>query len=191
MKNIYPQKFIHLGLTASVKISFVVLMSTSNIKVNNCIMLPHGGGRCAHGVHFFSESLIFSPTAHFLQDFPFDILTVFPIQMHRLPLLTLSKNRSRPSQGHDLFAHCSTWVIDASCQVSLKLVNLFQRSFYHIWAWWPSWSCDLFLAHLSRRLTGELVVCPCSVVVHPSSTISKIFSETAWPIKAKLHVEHP
>ena len=53
-----------------------------------------------------------------------------------------------------------------------------------------------FLAHLSRRLTGELIVYPCSVVRRrrPSSsfTISKIFSsETAWPIKAKLHVEHP
>ena len=48
-----------------------------------------------------------------------------------------------------------------------------------------------FLAHLSRRLTGELIVYPCSDV-RPSSTISKIFSsETAWPIKAKLHVEHP
>ena len=56
----------------------------------------------------------------------------------------------------------------------------------------------LFLAHLSRRLTGELIVYPCSgvrpssSVRRPSSTISKIFSsETAWPIKAKLHVEHP
>ena len=50
-----------------------------------------------------------------------------------------------------------------------------------------------FLAHLSRRLTGELIVYPYSVVRRrPSSTISKIFSsETAWPIKAKLHVEHP
>ena len=28
-------------------------------------------------------------------------------------------------------------------------------------------------------------------VRRPSSTISKIFSETARPIKAKLHVEHP
>ena len=29
-------------------------------------------------------------------------------------------------------------------------------------------------------------------MVHRPSTISKIFSsETAWPIKAKLHVEHP
>ena len=35
------------------------------------------------GVHFFSESLNFSPTAHFLQDFHLnDILKVFPIQMH-------------------------------------------------------------------------------------------------------------
>ena len=53
-----------------------------------------------------------------------------------------------------------------------------------------------FLAHLSRRLTGELIVYPCSgvrpSVLRPSFTFSKIFfSETAWPIKAKLHVEHP
>ena len=52
------------------------------------------------------------------------------------------------------------------------------------------------LAHLSRRLTGELIVYPCSGVrpssVRPSFTFSKTFSsETAWPIKAKLHVEHP
>ena len=48
-----------------------------------------------------------------------------------------------------------------------------------------------FLAHLSRRLTGELIVYPCSGV-RPSFTFSNIFSsETAWPIKAKLHVEHP
>ena len=48
------------------------------------------------------------------------------------------------------------------------------------------------LAHLSRRLTGELIVYPCSGIRPSSFTISKIFSsETAWPIKAKLHVEHP
>ena len=51
-----------------------------------------------------------------------------------------------------------------------------------------------FLAHLSRRLTGELKTythAPASVR-RLSFTISKIFSsETAWPIKAKLHVEHP
>ena len=52
-----------------------------------------------------------------------------------------------------------------------------------------------FLAHLSRRLTGELIGYPWirrpSVVVRPS-TFSNIFSsETAWPIKAKFYVEPP
>ena len=49
-----------------------------------------------------------------------------------------------------------------------------------------------FLAHLSRRLPGELIVYTCSVVRPSSSTISKIFfSETAWPIKLKFYVEPP
>ena len=31
------------------------------------------------------------------------------------------------------------------------------KGFYHIWAWWPSWSCDLyhlknFLSHFLRKL---------------------------------------
>ena len=51
-----------------------------------------------------------------------------------------------------------------------------------------------FLAHLSRRLIGELIVYPCSgvrpSVVRPSSTISKIFSETAGPIVLILHIHH-
>ena len=53
-----------------------------------------------------------------------------------------------------------------------------------------------FLAHLSRRLTGELIGYPwirrpSSVVVRPF-TFSNIFSsETAWPIKAKFYVEPP
>ena len=57
-----------------------------------------------------------------------------------------------------------------------------------------------FLAHLSRRLIGELIVNPCSgvrpssvrpSVVRPSSTISKIFfSETAGPIVLILHIHH-
>ena len=55
------------------------------------------------GSNFFSESLIFSPTAHTLND----ILKVFPIQMHWRPMLTLPKNKSRSSQGHDLYTHCS------------------------------------------------------------------------------------
>ena len=57
------------------------------------------------------------------------------------------------------------------------------------------------LAHLSRRLIGELIVYPWirrpSYVVRPSvvrrrSQCSNIFfSETAWPIKAKFYVEAP
>ena len=59
-----------------------------------------------------------------------------------------------------------------------------------------------FLAHLSRRLIGELIVYPCSGVSPPgvrpsvvrrpsSSTISKIFfSETAGPIVLILHIHH-
>ena len=55
-----------------------------------------------------------------------------------------------------------------------------------------------FLAHLSRRLTGELIGypwigCPSSSSsVHRPFTFSNIFSsETAWPIKAKFYVEPP
>ena len=49
------------------------------------------------------------------------------------------------------------------------------------------------LAHLSRRLIGELIVYQCSDVRRrTSSTISNIFfSETAGPIKAKFYVEPP
>ena len=56
----------------------------------------------------------------------------------------------------------------------------------------------VFLAHLSRRLTGELIGYPW--IRRPSSvrrrrrpfTFSNIFfSETAWPIKAKFYVEPP
>ena len=56
-----------------------------------------------------------------------------------------------------------------------------------------------FLAHLSRRLIGELIVYPLSGVLHTSSVrrrrrpqCSNIFlSETACPIKAKFYVEPP
>ena len=57
----------------------------------------------------------------------------------------------------------------------------------------------LFLAHLSRRLIGELIVYQWSgvrhrppVVVRRPSTFSNIFlSKTAWPIKAKFYVKPP
>ena len=49
-----------------------------------------------------------------------------------------------------------------------------------------------FLAHLSQRLIGELIVYLCSGVGPSSSTISNIFfSETACSIKAKFYVEPP
>ena len=54
-----------------------------------------------------------------------------------------------------------------------------------------------FLAHLSRRLIGELIVYPWSGVRRTSSVVRRpqcsniFFSETAWPIKAKFYVEPP
>ena len=60
---------------------------------------------------------------------------------------------------------------------------------------------QMFLAHLSRRLSGELIGYPwirrpssasASVVVRRPFTFSNNFSsETAWPIKAKFYVELP
>ena len=47
-----------------------------------------------------------------------------------------------------------------------------------------------YLAHLSRRLTGELIGYPWSGAC-PSTISSIISSETALPIKAKFYVEPP
>ena len=62
----------------------------------------------------------------------------------------------------------------------------------------PAGSRVGFLAHLSRRLIGELIgyqwsgVRRLSVAVVRPSTISNVFSsETAWQIKAKFYVESP
>ena len=66
---------------------------------------------------------------------------------------------------------------------------------YHLFSFLCRKLRQAFLAHLSRRLTGELIVYPCSSV-RPSSSVrrppfSKIFfSETAWPIKAKFYMKH-
>ena len=56
-----------------------------------------------------------------------------------------------------------------------------------------------FLAHLSRRLIGELIVYPCSGVrrrccrrFRGCPPFSNVFSsETAWPIDVKFYVEPP
>ena len=50
----------------------------------------------------------------------------------------------------------------------------------------------VFLAHLSRRLKGELIVYPCFGIRRcRRSPFSNISSETAWPIKANFLVEPP
>ena len=55
------------------------------------VYCPEVGADQPLGSNFFSESYIFSPFAHFLQVFFLsnDILTIFPIQMHGQPMLTL------------------------------------------------------------------------------------------------------
>ena len=56
---------------------------------------------------------------------------------------------------------------------------------------------DFFLAHLSRRLIGELIVYPWSVVRRRPSSVRRpqcsniFFSETAWPTEAKFYVAPP
>ena len=49
----------------------------------------------------------------------------------------------------------------------------------------------LFLAHLSQRLIGELIVYSWSGGVRRPQCSDIFFSETAWPIKAKFYVEPP
>ena len=59
----------------------------------------------------------------------------------------------------------------------------------------PHTHVRFLLAHLSRRLIGELIVYPWSGVFRPSVVRSQcsniFFSETTWPIKAKFYVEPP
>ena len=71
---------------------------------------------------------------------------------------------------------------------------------YGVLGLWPGiMMVDMFLAHLSRRLIGELIVYPWSGVRRTSSVRRRqrpqcsniFFSETAWPIKAKFYVEPP
>ena len=50
------------------------------------------------------------------------------------------------------------------------------------------------LAHLSRRLTGELIGYPWirrPSSVRPSTFSNTFSSETTWPIKGKIYVEPP
>ena len=87
---------------------------------------PRAGADKPLGTNFFHKhnnsvylliSCKFCPSNH--------ILTIFPIQMHWRPMLTLPRNSSRSSQGHDLHKFCRTPLLDASCQVSKSKAFLF------------------------------------------------------------------
>ena len=105
------------------------------------------------------------------------------------------KNISRPNL--DLIHECLDppppyWTENLTQMPSESIFAIFKVSigtnFINI-----SW----FLAHLSRRLIGELIVYPWSGVRRRTSSVVRsqcsniFFSETAWPIKAKFYVEPP
>ena len=53
-------------------------------------------------------------------------------------------------------------------------------------------SLSLFLAHLSLRLIGEVIVYPCSGICRrPSKIANTFFSQTTWLTNAKLYMDSP
>ena len=81
------------------------------------------------------------------------LFSIFPIEMPKFPNLTLPLNRSWSTKGHHLNKLWWARVPNATYQVWWKSVHRFQRrrflkGFYHIWAWWPSWSCDQHHVHV-------------------------------------------
>ena len=74
------------------------------------------------------------------------------------------------------------------CHIILDLIYTTQKTFCTTW---------IFSSPEPSGSQGELIVYPCSVV-RPSvrrpsvrrPPFSKIFSETAWPIKAKFYMKH-
>ena len=84
--------------------------------------------------------------------------------------------------GEDRFSHVAAHIIFTESVT----YSVFRSHFF--------WGYVHFLAHLSRRLIGELIVYPWSGVRRPSvcpQCSNIFFSETAWPIKAKFDVEPP
>ena len=70
---------------------------------------------------------------------------IFSIQKHKEANLTLPKKRSRSTQGHYLNKLWCAQGQNATHQSPRSLALWFRRflkGFYHIWAWWPSWSCE-------------------------------------------------
>ena len=101
--------------------------------------------------------------------------------------------RNANNKNHSI--RSSPWLLD----VERKLVQKFGTQQLHLGGISLSYmnTHDGFLlAHLSRRLTGELIGYPWIRLPLSSSvrlfTFSNVFcSETAWPIKAKFNVEPP
>ena len=66
--------------------------------------------------------------------------------MHKEANSTLKLSRSRSTQDHRLNKLGSSHIPNGTYQVPRSSIIWFWRrflkGFYHIWAWWPSWSCD-------------------------------------------------
>ena len=77
--------------------------------------------------------------------------------------------------SHSALVEIVRWLCDPCVFLIISVPNAYNYS---------------FLAHLSRRLIGEHIGYSWSVC-HRHSQCSKIFSETALPIKAKFYVELP
>ena len=79
-----------------------------------------GQGQTTFGAQNIFINMNILSICSFLASFlPFiDIFQFFAIQMHGRPKLTLPYNRSRSSQGHDLYQLFRASLPDASCQVS-------------------------------------------------------------------------
>ena len=77
-------------------------------------------------------------SAHLSISFKFfssnDNLTIFPIQMHGRPMLTLPSNMSWSSQVHDLYYLCRPILPDASCQVFNSYAFWLWRRFLKVFA---------------------------------------------------------
>ena len=97
-------------------------------------------------------------------------------------------NKLRPVR----FAQSTTSQMNKAqiCQQIQEIYQNYQNVKLYTWL-----QLVILLAHLSRRLTGELLGYPWirrPSAIRRTSTISNIFSsETAWPIKAKFYVEPP
>ena len=89
-----------------------------NLMVIYVYMAPGWGQTIAPGVQFFFFRIINLQSISFKFFSSTDVLTIFPIQMHGRPMLTLPYNRSGSSRGHDLYKPCRAALPDASCQVS-------------------------------------------------------------------------